>query len=236
MMISLRWPIQMSAGFLFTVAGVTQPSQTGTTVAANPTYQYKVGVLPFVDTTGNLDDKRTAIARLLQSELTHNSNLEVRFIKPADDAGSDIDSEQAVKLARDHENDVVILATILSAQVEESDHSASGPSIFGQTLGGSSHSAKASVELQADLYNSATGKKLDSIRVTGEEKVNKISGSADTSLGGMGSDGQVPDSPLGKAMQKAVHSVALRVIGDESRMIRFQPPTDAPSAEPKPNQ
>jgi hypothetical protein len=236
MMISIRWSILTSVTFLFTVAGVAQSSQTGATAVANPDYQYKVGVLPFVDTTGSLDDKTTAIARLLQSELTHNSNLEVRFIKPADDAGSDIDSEQAVKLARDHQNDVVIVATILSAQVEESDHSASGPSIFGQTLGGSSHSAKASVELQADLYSSATGKKLDSIRVTGEEKVNKISGSADTSLGSMGSDGQAPDSPLGKAMQKAVHSVALRVIGDEPKMLRYQPPADAPPADTKPNQ
>lgn len=162
-------------------------------------YQFKVGVLPFVDTTGNLDDKGTAIARLLQAELAHDSSLEVRFIKPADDSGNDIDSEQAVKLAREHKSDVVILATILSAQVEESDHSATGPTVFGQTLGGSSHSAKASVELQADLYSSATGKKIDSIRVAGEEKVNKISGSADTSLGSMGSDGQVPDSPLGQS-------------------------------------
>ena len=199
-------------------------------------YQFKVGVLPFVDTTGNLDDKGTAIARLLQAELAHDSSLEVRFIKPGDDAGSDIDSEQAVKLAREHKSDVVILATILTAQVEESDHSASGPSVFGQTLGGSSHSAKASVELQADLYSAATGKKIDSIRVTGEEKVNKISGTADTSLGEVGNDGQAPDSPLGKAMQKAVHSLALRVTADEPKMIRYQPPSDAPSAETKPTQ
>jgi hypothetical protein len=195
-------------------------------------YQYKVGILPFVDTTGNLEDKTTVIARLLQSELTHNSDLEVRFIKPADDAGSDIDSDAAVKLARDHKNDIVVLATILSAQVEESDHSAQGPSIFGQTLGGSSHSAKASVELQADLYSSVTGKKLDSIRVTGEEKVNKINGNADTSLGTLGGDGQAPNSPLGKAMQKAVHGVATRIAADEPKMLRYQPSGDANSSAP----
>ena len=195
-------------------------------------YQYKVGILPFVDTTGNLEDKTTVIARLLQSELTHNSDLEVRFIKPSDDAGSDIDSDAAVKLARDHKNDIVVLATILSAQVEESDHSAQGPSIFGQTLGGSSHSAKASVELQADLYSSVTGKKLDSIRVTGEEKVNKINGNADTSLGTLGGDGQAPNSPLGKAMQKAVHSVATRIAADEPKMLRYQRSRDANSSTP----
>ena len=100
-------------------------------------YQYKVGVLPFVDTTGTLEDKGTVIARLLQSELTHTSDLEVRFIKPSDDSGSDIDSETAVKLARDHKNDVVVLATVLTANVEESSHNAQGPSLFGQSLGGS---------------------------------------------------------------------------------------------------
>jgi|HubBroStandDraft_6_1064221.scaffolds.fasta_scaffold245846_1 hypothetical protein len=212
------------------LGGVAQTS--GSSSLATLKYQYKVGVLPFVDTTGNLEDKTTAIARLLQSELTHNSGLEVRFIKPGDDAGSDIDSDAAVKLARDHKNDVVILATILSAQVEESDHSAQGPSIFGQTLGGSSHSAKATVELQADLYSSVTGKKLDSIRVTGEEKVSKISGSADTSLGELGNDGQAPDSPLGKAMQKAIHNVATRIAADEPKMLRYQPSGDANSSAP----
>jgi hypothetical protein len=205
---------------------------SGSSNLATLKYQYKVGILPFVDTTGNLEDKTTVIARLLQSELTHNSDLEVRFIKPSDDAGSDIDSDAAVKLARDHKNDIVVLATILSAQVEESDHSAQGPSIFGQTLGGSSHSAKASVELQADLYSSVTGKKLDSIRVTGEEKVNKINGNADTSLGTLGGDGQAPDSPLGKAMQKAVHGVATRIAADEPKMLRYQPSGDANSSAP----
>ncbi len=195
-------------------------------------YQYKVGVLPFVDTTGNLEDKGTVIARLLQSELTHNSDLEVRFIKPADDAGSDIDSDTAVKLARDHKNDVVVLATILSAQVDESDHSAQGPSIFGQTLAGSTHSAKATVELQADLYSSVTGKKIDSIRVTGEEKVSKLSGTADTTLGSLGSDGQAPDSPLGKAMQKAIHNAAIRIAADEQKMLRYQSSDDANSSTP----
>ncbi len=212
------------------LGGVAQTS--GSSSLATLKYQYKVGVLPFVDTTGNLEDKTTAIARLLQSELTHNSGLEVRFIKPGDDAGSDIDSDAAVKLARDHKNDVVVLATILSAQVEESDHSAQGPSIFGQTLGGSSHFAKATVELQADLYSSVTGKKLDSIRVTGEEKVSKISGNADTSLGDLGNDGQAPDSPLGKAMQKAIHNVATRIAADEPKMLRYQPSGDASSSAP----
>ncbi len=217
--------------FLATAAGGFAQT-SGSSTLATLKYQYKVGVLPFVDTTGTLEDKGTAIGRLLQSELTHNSDLEVRFIKPGDDAGSDIDSDAAAKLARDHKNDVVVLTTILSAQVDESDHSAQGPSIFGQTLGGSTHSAKATVELQADLYSSVTGKKIDSIRVTGEEKVSKLSGSADTSLGTLGSDGQAPDSPLGKAMQKAVHNVAIRIAADEQKMLRYQPSGDANSSTP----
>jgi hypothetical protein len=217
--------------FLAGAAGGAAQTSGSSSLAALK-YQYKVGVLPFVDTTGNLEDKGTVIARLLQSELTHNSDLEVRFIKPTDDAGSDIDSDAAVKLGRDHKNDVVVLATILSAQVEASDHSAQGPSIFGQTLGGSSHSAKATVELQADLYSSVTGKKLDSIRVTGEEKVSKISGNADTSLGTLGNDAQAPDSPLGKAMQKAIHNMATRIAEDEPRMLRYQTSADANSSAP----
>ncbi len=217
-------------------AGVVVAQTSAGSNLATLKYQYKVGVLPFIDATGNLGDKGTAIARLLQSELAHGSDLEVRFIKPEDGSGSDIDSEQAVSLARDHKNDVVVLATVLSAETQESDHSAQGPSVFGQTLGGSSHSAKATVELQADLYSSVTGKKLDSIRVTGEEHVTKVSGNADTSLGSWGDDGQVPDSPLGKALQKAIHALALRVSGDEPKMIRYQPPADATPSETAPKQ
>jgi hypothetical protein len=192
-------------------------------------YQYKVGVLPFVDTTGTLEDKGTVIARLLQSELTHTSDLEVRFIKPSDDSGSDIDSDTAVKLARDHKNDVVVLATILTANVEESSHNAQGPSLFGQSLGGSSHSAKATVELQADLYSSVTGKKLDSIRVSGEEHNSKISGNVDTSMGNLGNGDEAPDSPLGKALQKAIQSLASRIVAAEPKMLRYNPGDSASS-------
>lgn len=202
------------------VACVAQTSPNSNLAALK--YQYKVGVLPFIDTTGTLEDKGTVIARLLQSELTHTSDLEVRFIKPAEDSGSDIDSDTAVKLAREHKNDVVVLATILTANVEEASHNAQGPSIFGQSLGGSSHSAKAMVELQADLYSSVTGKKLDSIRVEGEERVNKVSGNVDTSFGNMGSDGQAPNSPLGKALQKAIHNLATHIVQTEPKMLRYK--------------
>ena len=219
---------------LSSVAGFAQTTQAG--AAAAPAYQFKVGVLPFVDTTGSLGDKVTAVARLLQSDLAHNSDLEVRFIKPDDESGSDIDSEQAVKMARDHNHDVVVTATILTAEVVEADHSAQGPSVFGQSLGGSTHSAKATVELQADVYSSTTGKKIDSIRVTGEEKVTKLTGSASTTLGEWDGNGAAPDSPLGKAMQKAIHSLSLRISGDETKMVRYQPPSaDAAPAETKPS-
>ncbi len=202
-----------------TCAAQTSPSSN----LAALKYQYKVGVLPFVDTTGTLEDKGTVIARLLQSELTHTSDLEVRFIKPSDDSGSDIDSETAVKLARDHKNDVVVLATVLTANVEESSHNAQGPSLFGQSLGGSSHSAKATVELQADLYSSVTGKKLDSIRVTGEEHTSKVSGNVDTSMGNLGNGDEAPDSPLGKALQEAIHNLATRIVAAEPKMLRYNP-------------
>ena len=104
--------------------GMTCAQTPASSNLATLKYQFKVGVLPFIDASGNLGDKGTAIARLLQSELAHGSDLEVRFIKPTDDSGSDIDSEQAVSLAREHKNDVVILATVLSAEAQESDHSA----------------------------------------------------------------------------------------------------------------
>jgi len=46
----------------------------------------------------------------------------------------------------------------------------------------------------------------------------------------------VPDSPLGKALQKAIHALALRVSGDEPKMIRYQPPADAAPSEIAPKQ
>lgn len=143
---------------------------------------------------------------------------------------------QAVSLAREHKNDVVILAKVISAETQESHHSAQGASVFGQSLGGSSHSAKATVELQGDLYSSVTGKKLDSIRATGEEHVTKVSGKCGYFSRKLGDDGQAPDSPLGKALQKAIRALALRVSGDEPKMIRYQPPADGAPYETKPEQ
>lgn len=211
---------------------LAQSNAAGTPPSANA---YKVAVLPFADTTGNLSEKTSALAKILQAELSHSSDLETRFVKPVEDSGSDIDSTQALSISREHKSDVVVVTTVLSAQEEESEHNAQGPSLFGQSLGGSSHSAKATVEIQAEIYDTTTGKQLDSIRVQGVEHANKVSGQASTSFGILGNDGQSPSSPLEKAVRKAIHSLAERIAADKNKMQHYQPPAGTMPAPGQPD-
>jgi len=198
-------------------------------------YQYKVGVLPFVDNTGSGGQEMgTALSRAVQAEIAHSSDLVGRVLKLEEGTNpEDVDGEKAVEIARARKVDTVLIGTVLEANSEESEKSARTPSIFGQSVGGRARSVKATVTLQGDLYNVATGKKIESIRVTGKASDTKVGADVSTTLGDLSSGGaSFQNSPIGKALHNAVSDLVKRLTADESKMTRYQPSGDAgpPSA------
>jgi hypothetical protein len=199
-------------------------------------YQYKVGVLPFVDNTGSGgQDTGAAIGRAVQAELAHSTELVGRVLKLDEGVNAeDVDGEKAVEMGRARKVDVVLVGTVLEATSEEAEHNAQGPSIFGQTLGGRAHSVKAVVTLQGDLFNSANGKKIDSIRVTGRASETKVAADASTSLGSISTAGNsFQNSPIGKALHNAVGELVKKISADQPKMIRYQPAAEAAPAAPE---
>lgn len=197
---------------------------------ADMKYQFKVGVLPFVDNTGTGSSETGAeIGRAVQAELAHSTDLEGRVLKLDDGVNAeDVDEEKAVEMGRAHKVDVVIVGTVVEATTDSSDHNVSGPSIFGQSVGGNKHSEHSVITLQGDLYSTTTGKKMESIRVTGKNSSNKIGANASTSLGSIGSGGSdFENSTLGKAFHDAVDQLVKKIAGDESKMVRYTPSADA---------
>jgi hypothetical protein len=198
-------------------------------------YQYKVGVLPFVDNTGSGGQETgVAIGRAVQAELAHSTDLVGRVLKLDEGTNpEDIDGQKAVEIARTRKVDVVLVGTVLEANSEESDKSVSGPSIFGQHVSGSTRSVKAVVTLQGDLYNVATGKVIESMRVTGRASDTKVGASVSTSVGDLSSGGaSFQSSPIGKALNKAVADLVKKIAADQPRMLRYQPPAgEAPAGE-----
>ena len=206
---------------------------------ADMKYQFKVGVIPFVDNTGTGSSETGAeIGRAVQAELAHSTDLEGRVLKLDDGVNAeDVDEEKALEMGRAHKVDVVMVGTVVEATTDSSDQSMSGPSIFGQSVGGSKHSEKSVVTLQGDLFSTTTGKKIESIRVTGKNSSNKIGANASTTLGNIGSNGSDFDnSTLGKAFHDAVGQLVKKVAGDESRMVRYTPPANAPTPSDDSNQ
>jgi len=61
--------------------------------------------------------------------------------------------------------DVVVIGTVLEATSEQSSKSANLPSFGGISIGGNKVSIKATVTLQADLYNTSNGQKLSLIHI-----------------------------------------------------------------------
>lgn len=191
-------------------------------------YQYKVGVLPFVDNTGSGGEALpAAMSRAVQAEIAHASDLQGRVLKlgPGVDPAT-VDATQAVGIGRAQHVDVILLGTVLEASSDESDHSLSGPTIGGFHLGGRTHSVKAEVMLQGDLYDVTSGKQIDSIRLTGHASDTHVGADVSSSLGDLSTGGAAfEQSPIGKALHAAVTDLVKKIAADEPRMTRFQPPS-----------
>ena len=220
---------------LFVLGGVLPLGAQEKGSLASLKYQYKVGVLPFVDNTGSGGQETgVALGRAVQAEIAHSTDLVGRVLKLDDGTNpEDLDSQKAVEIARARKVDVVLVGTVLEASSEESDKHVSGPAIFGQHVGGSSRSVKAVVTLQGDLYSVTTGKQLESIRVTGRASETKVGASVSTSLGDLSSGGaSFQSSPIGKALHNAVADLVKKIAADQPKMVRYQPPAgETPAGE-----
>ncbi|HWR37377.1 MAG TPA: CsgG/HfaB family protein [Clostridia bacterium] len=196
---------------------------------SNLKYQYKVGVLPFVDATGTgSEETGTAIGRAVQAELVHSTKLMGRVLKLQEGmTADDLDPQKAVEIARAKNLDVVLIGTVLEAEQEQSEKGLDGVTLFGQSVGGRAQQSRAKVTIQVDLFNVETGKKIDSFRTTGNASDTKVGADAQTTLGSLSSSGSEANSPLGKALQKAVIEVVKKVAAAEPKMVRLQQQTDS---------
>ena len=191
--------------------------------------EIKVGVLPFSDATAsgaiNIGD---TMSRLTQAEIVHTTQLQGRALlitsglKP-----EQLDSEKILAIGKESNVDVVVMGTLLEAHMEESAQNSGTRALFGQAISANFHSWKATVTVQADIYEVATGKKIESFRTTQTQTDKKVGAGAITSIGTV--DTGTPAfqaSTLGKALQKAVADVVKRVDADKSKL------TPRPSEKP----
>jgi OmpA-OmpF porin, OOP family len=194
--------------------------------------QFTVGVLPFADNTGSGEDISGSVARAVQAEIVHSTKLNGRVLTLSSDASpNNLDGQQAVSIGRAQGVDVVVIGTVLEATSSQSSSSGSLPSFGGISLGGSKESIKAEVTLQADLYSTATGEKIDSIRELGNSSQTKIGTDVSTDLGSIDSGGASFDnSAIGKAFHQAVTNVVKKINSDQSQMAHY---TASPAAAPQ---
>jgi hypothetical protein len=232
--------LMLAVGAALILAGLfLAPAANAQGSLSDMKYQFKVGVLPFVDNTGTGSDETGGqIGRAVQAELAHSTDLEGRVLNLDEGVkAEDMDEEKAVEMGRTHKVDVVLVGTVIEATTDSGDQSVSGPSVFGQSIGGSKHSQKSVITLQGDLFNTTTGKKIESIRVTGKNSSNKVGANASTTLGSIGSGAlDFDNSTLGKAFHDAVGQLVKKVVADEGKMVRYSAPANAPSPNPPPNQ
>ncbi len=211
-------------------------------VAMSPmaaTAQFTVGVLPFADSTGSGQDISLSVSQAVQAEIIHSTKLNGRVLTLSEGAdANNIDAQAALTIGRAAGVDVVIVGTVLEATASQSSSSANLPSFGGISLGGSKNSVKAEVTLQADLYDTTTGNKLESIRETGNASQTKVGTDVSTNLGDLSSGGaDFDNSALGKAFHQAVSNVVKKINSDQGQMARYSasaaaPPQTAAAAPP----
>ena len=234
----LRWTVAIFCAAVAALAASApaRTQQNSSAPLSNFKYQFKIGVLPFVDNTGSGgDDLGPALSRAVQAEFTHSTDLEGRVVAlPDGTAATDVDDEKAVEIGRDRRVDVVLVGTVLEASSEQTSKSGSGPSFGGISIGGNANSMKATVTLQGDIYSTTTGKKIDSIRVTGNDSETHVGTDVSTDIGGLSNGGAAFDNaPIGKALHKAVADLTKKIAADESQMMRYQPDASGGAQPPQ---
>ena len=197
--------------------------------------QFKIGVLPFADNTGsNSGDVAGDVSRAVQAEIAHSTQL-MGVVLTLDSGLSpnNLDPAKAVAIGQARGVDVVLIGTIVEADSQQSSNSANLPSFGGISLGGNKQSVKATVTLQADLYSTSTGQKIDSIRQTGNASQNKIGSDVSTGLGSISSGGSGFDnSAIGKAFHAAVTALVKQINSEQGQMTHYTPSDTAAAAAP----
>lgn len=181
---------------------------------------YSVTILPFQDLSQSAHGSqlKDALGKHLQFLLVSNTDLNPRLV--TEEAGN---IEAATGVGRSQNSDLVIMGTVLSAEMEEHESGGSGFGYGGITLGGRSKSQDAVVVLQVEVVDVARGKRITSLRVTGRDHQDKASS---TSIGtGHGTvDMASPDfrkSALGKATENVLNDLLAQFARTASE---FKPP------------
>jgi len=186
--------------------------------------QFKVGVLPFADNTGSgSGDVASSISRAVQAEMVHSTQLMGSVLTIASSVNpNSLDAAKAIEIGRAQGVDVVVMGTVLEATSSQSSRSGNLPSFGGISIGGHGSSTKATVTLQADLYNTTTGQKIDSIRETGNATQNKVGTDVSTGLGNMSSDqAGFDNSAMGKAFHSAVTTLVNKINSEQGQMTHY---------------
>ena len=195
------WLLAIALAIPVLVAGQAQP--------------VKIGILPFLDASGAMHgDTAAAISRLVQAEVSHSApTLSAKVLTlDASTPLESLDQEKAVQIAKAANVDVVLLGTVLEAKSSESTKGGWLPSVAGQSASVQMRSVKANVMLQGDLYRVTDSGKIASLRVPGSHSDNKFGGGVYTNLGAWdGRSSVFLDSPLGKALQKAVTDLVKKI-------------------------
>ncbi|MEI9967532.1 MAG: OmpA family protein [Terracidiphilus sp.] len=195
--------------------------------------QFKIGVLPFADNTGsNSGDVADSVSHAVQTQIAQSTKL-IGVVLTLDPGLSPngLDPAKAVAVGQAQGVDVVLIGTIIEADSQQSSSSANLPSFGGISLGGSKTSVKATVTLQADLYSTTTGQKIDSFQQTGNASQSKIGSDVSTGLGSISSDGaDFNNSAIGKAFHTAVIALVKQINTDQGQMAHYTPAPAASAA------
>ena len=200
---------------LLGIPGLAGAQASSTTGSVDKGHAIKLGILPFADATAS--GNRTAgtdVGRTLLSEVLHSTNIQPQMLAPDGAAKPDeLNAEKAIALGREQHVDLVFMGTVLEAKTVESNKSGWIPSIKGQQGTLNVHRVKATVTLQGDLYDVASGQRIFAERVAGSSSNNSLGGTAYTTFGSWGNDnyGSFLDSPLGKALQSAIADLTKKI-------------------------
>lgn len=180
---------------------------------------YTVGILPFVDLSGNPDlgQLSSILPALLQTSLANHGTLAPHQIQPgasAPGAGGPqvIATAYAVQLGQYYRTNLVLTGSIVSGQVVTKQGGFSGGNLGGFQLGGNSNSQTSTVTIQINLVDVGRGQSLGLFQATGKDRQTHIDPNANTNYGTMNmQSSQFQNSSLSKATNNAMADLTKQI-------------------------
>lgn len=176
--------------------------------------QIAVAIAPFdmIDVDRGSRDIGQGLAKLVRVEMLKQRRLRPVLLEVPEETELPLSTEAALELGRKAQAALVVVGTVLEADVSQSDSRASTGGAFGIDVGGSVRRTAARVTLHVELVDVASGRSSGTFEVEGTKTETGVGADFSTTIGSFDTgQSDWENTAMGKAVREAAERLAREV-------------------------